>query len=230
MGHETVARFPLGKEGFIAEYDNAINSSVCGDLISHLSEDFQKVFTPGPTIGGINLAVKNCMDTSFMDPELYNNELMPHLHIYQDFQSHITSSIWTCLTDYIQHYSTLWSAPNVTTTGQRIQRYYKNYGYYREHCDGMPWDSISDKQEGKIRILAIVAYLNTVEDGGGTSFPLHNYTASAEVGKVVIFPTTWMFPHRGDVPYSNDKWIISSFVLSDVHKYNESEKIVNRIQ
>lgn len=229
MGQETVARFPLGKAGFIAEYDNAISPSICSDLISHLSEDFQSLFSPGPTIGGFNPAVKNCMDTSFMDPELYNEEKMAHLHLYQDFQSHITSSIWSCLTNYIQHYSTLWSAPGVVTTGHRVQRYYKNHGYYREHCDAMPWDSMTDKQDGKVRILAIVAYLNTVEDGGGTSFPMHNYTSAAEAGKVVIFPTTWMFPHIGSVPHSSDKWIISSFVLSDVHKEVDNQKIVNRI-
>lgn len=229
VGYETVAKFPLGKENFIAEYSNAIDPSVCSDLVSHLSEDFQTLFSPGPTIGGLNLAMKNCMDTSFMDPALYNDETMAHIGLYRGFEQHLTSSIWSCLTDYIQQYPTLWSAPEVVTTGHRIQRYYKNSGYYREHCDAMPWDSVIGNQEGKVRILAIVAYLNTVENGGGTKFPLHGYTSEAEIGKVAIFPTTWMFPHMGTVPHSSDKWIVSSFVLCDTFKENLSNKIVNKI-
>jgi hypothetical protein len=229
MGQSTVATFPLGKHSFIAEYHNAISPATCSDLISHLSEDFQLIFNEGPTIGGVNKSIKNSMDTSFMDPVIYNPEKMPHIGIYQNFEATIANAVWSCLTSYIEHYPTLWSAPNIVTTGHRIQRYYKNGGFYREHCDGFPWDASLDRQENRIRILAIVVYLNTVEDGGGTVFPLHNYTAQAEVGKIVIFPTTWMFPHMGGVPHSNDKWIVSSFVLCDSDWSQQKDEIVNHI-
>lgn len=219
---------PLGLSSGIIEYPNAIDESICRELISYLSQDFKDVFAPGPTLGGIMESMKRSMDTSFMNPDQYTPDRMPHLGVYQKINAIIHDTIWSCISDYIQHYRHLWTIPSCSITGARIQRYYKNYGYYREHCDGMPWDSDFDGN-GNIRILAVVAYLNTVSDGGGTNFPLHNYTASAEVGKIVVFPTTWQYPHLGTVPYSEDKWIISSFVNTTKLQIPQNEPVAENV-
>ena len=204
-------QMPLGLSSGIIEYPNAIDAEVCNELVLHLAQDFDKLFEPGPTIGGYMPSMKKSMDTSFMNPDQYNRDAMPYFNIYQKIDLIIYDALWSCISDYIQRYTHLWPMPECTTTGFRVQRYFKNYGYYREHCDGMPWDSDFDGS-GNIRILAAVIYLNTVKDGGGTHFPLHEYTSHAEVGKIVLFPTTWQYPHLGTVPYSEDKWIISSFI------------------
>ena len=60
--------------------------------------------------------------------------------------------------------------------------------------------------------------LNTVEDGGETFFEYQDVAIKPERGKIVIFPTDWTYLHGGKVPYSSDKWISTSFVLTAVQE------------
>lgn len=202
--------FPLGKAAGIAEYSNALDASMCNELISCLTEDFSTLFSTGPTIGGFNPYMKLCMDTSFMNPEQYTPNLK-YFRTYSEICNSFNTTVWSCIADYIEQFRDLWQAPNVHCTGFRIQRYERNVGYYRWHCDAVPWNPIADGTD-TVRILAVVVYLNTIDEGGGTYFPMHDLVTTAEVGKVVVFPTTWQFPHQGLVPLSSDKWIISQFI------------------
>lgn len=213
------ANFPLGKSSGIAVYENVFSDDFLSSLINAFSEDFQTLFYPGPTIGGVDPFIKLSHDSDFMSPDVYSPQLRNY-GLYMSAQAKIQHQIWSCIVDYIQEHRHLWPAPNVDLTGPRIQRYYRNAGYYREHCDGQPWYPPTAKHP--MRILAVVAYLNTVEDGGGTIFPLHDYVSEPVAGRLVIFPTTWQYPHLGAVPLSGDKWIISAFVTvrwSDTEMY-----------
>jgi len=201
--------YPVGKHCGIAVYDDVFDKGFLDNLLFALSEDFQTLFSPGPTLGGVDPFIKLCSDTNFMHPDTYVPE-MRNFDLYLESHRHIRHQIWSCIVNYVQEYRHLQGAPNMDITGSRIQRYARNAGYYREHCDGHPWLPASAKNPH--RILAVVAYLNTVTDGGGTIFPSHDYTSEAIAGRVVVFPTTWLYPHIGAVPLSGDKWIISSFV------------------
>jgi hypothetical protein len=33
-----------------------------------------------------------------------------------------------------------------------------------------------------------------------------------EAGKLLFFPATWTYPHRGMMPISNDKYIITGWI------------------
>ena len=62
------------------------------------------------------------------------------------------------------------------------------------------------------RYLAFLFYLNTVEQGGETIFEgSSNYVVFPKVGQAVVFPPNWQFPHRGKVPISGNKYIMSSY-------------------
>jgi hypothetical protein len=204
------AEYPIGQASGIAVYDNVFGQEFLGGLLQQLSMDFEQIFEQGPTIGGIAPFMKLCMDTELMNPTKFSPEKLRNFQYYENVTHEMTTSIWSCVVDYVQNNRHLWNAPSLGLTGMRIQRYFRNYGYYREHCDGLPW-LINDINE-PIRILAVVAYLNDISDGGGTHFPMHEYTSEPRAGRVVIFPTTWQYPHMGQVPLSGDKWIISSFI------------------
>ena len=222
------ASFPLGKDIAIAEYKNALDADKCAQLVSCLTEDFNTLFELGPTVGGYNPLMKNCMDTSFMNAEQYTPDLK-YFRIYSSICEEFNNDVWSCVADYVEHYQDLWSAPGLHCTGFRIQRYERNVGFYRRHCDAQPWFPIDDGTNSA-RILAVIVYLNTVEEGGGTSFPEHGLITKAEVGKVVIFPTTWLYPHQGMVPLSNDKWIISQFIncaVTPIQNENTKTPVVN---
>jgi len=91
------------------------------------------------------------------------------------------------------------------TTGYKIQHYQKNEGHFKWHFDALgpgAWD----------RQLAVIIYLNSVESGGETCFHRQNLKVRPVAGDAVFFPTFWTHMHCGEIPKSEDKYVISSFV------------------
>ena len=60
------------------------------------------------------------------------------------------------------------------------------------------------------RYLAFLWYLNDVEEGGETVFK--ELTVKPQIGKLLIFPPLWMYPHTGKPPISNKKYIMSTYL------------------
>jgi 2-oxoglutarate-Fe(II)-dependent oxygenase superfamily protein len=90
-------------------------------------------------------------------------------------------------------------------TDYKIQHYRKNEGHFKWHFDALgpgAWD----------RQLAMVIYLNSVGEGGETCFHGQNLKVTPVAGDAVFFPTFWTHMHCGEIPRSEDKYIISSFV------------------
>mgnify|MGYP006253925405 FL=1 len=76
---------------------------------------------------------------------------------------------------------------------------------FDEHVD------VIDHKSAK-RCLAMLFYLNDVEEGGKTIFPYHHKKFTPVKGSVIIFPPTWEYPHLGEPPVSNPKYIMSSYL------------------
>jgi len=68
---------------------------------------------------------------------------------------------------------------------------------------------VSDYSSAR-RFLSFMWYLNDVDDGGLTVFD--DLSVKPEEGKLIIFPPLWMFPHRGEPPVSNTKYILSTYL------------------
>ncbi len=75
---------------------------------------------------------------------------------------------------------------------------------FDEHVD------VIDHKSAK-RCLALF-YLNDVDEGGKTIFPHHHKEFTPVKGSVIIFPPTWEYPHLGEPPISNPKYIMSSYL------------------
>lgn len=87
----------------------------------------------------------------------------------------------------------------------RIKHYNEGVGFYSEHVDNV----------GQ-RMLAVIYYLETVEHGGETEFCNSTIESVKPVkGRVLVFPTTWQYPHKANIPISNDKYIIQGY-LNDI--------------
>ena len=86
----------------------------------------------------------------------------------------------------------------------RIKRYRAGRGNFLDHVD--VGDYISAR-----RFLVFFVYLNNVIEGGETEFPTLDLQVSPECGTILVFPATWTFLHRGNVPISNDKYILGSY-------------------
>jgi hypothetical protein len=102
-------------------------------------------------------------------------------------------------------------------TGYKIQHYRKNEGHFKWHFDAIgpgTWE----------RQLAMVIYLNSVEDGGETCFHRQDLEVKPIAGDAVIFPTFWTHAHCGQIPRSEDKYIISSFVSFAIPAVGQKEQ------
>jgi hypothetical protein len=61
------------------------------------------------------------------------------------------------------------------------------------------------------RALAMIWYLNDVEQGGETVFPSYHYEVKAQKGNCLVFPAYWNYPHLARKPVSGDKYTLNSF-------------------
>lgn len=92
----------------------------------------------------------------------------------------------------------------VHDTGYQIQR--TNPGeYYNWHHD---W--ICDEQNGS-RIFTYIWYLNDISKQGETEF-IDGTKIKPEQGKLLIFPATWSYVHRGVSPKYETKYICTGWM------------------
>ncbi|HEY2144752.1 MAG TPA: 2OG-Fe(II) oxygenase [Steroidobacteraceae bacterium] len=88
----------------------------------------------------------------------------------------------------------------------RIKRYFvEGDDQFQPHFDAL--DHASN------RYLVFIWYLNDVSRGGETVFPDLGMRIAAKAGRLLVFPPYWMFQHAGLPPKSNDKYIISTYLL-----------------
>ena len=69
------------------------------------------------------------------------------------------------------------------------------------------------------RKLVIQLYLNTIEEGGETEFLYINKRIKAEQGRLIIFPAAFTPTHRGNPPIGKDKYIVSTWAVSQDIKW-----------
>ncbi|QPN56546.1 2OG-Fe(II) oxygenase [Synechococcus sp. CBW1107] len=80
---------------------------------------------------------------------------------------------------------------------------------YTDASHGFDWHVDSTPPDN--RVLAGIAYLNSVEVGGETQFRGADAVAAVE-GRVLLFPPFWTHVHRGCPPISGPKYVITWFV------------------
>jgi len=84
------------------------------------------------------------------------------------------------------------------------QKYLPGKGYFGTHCESGAFN-VSE------RMLVWMIYLNTIENDGGTEFPVLNKTIKAESGKCVIWPASWTHMHNGVVAKHDTKYIVTGW-------------------
>jgi|TARA_B100001245_G_C22890623_1_gene428897 hypothetical protein len=91
------------------------------------------------------------------------------------------------------------------STSIKIQRYAPTQGYHVWHPD-----VTCNNNSG--RILVCLLYLNTIKEGGETEFLYQKMRVPAVQGTLVLFPTAWTHLHRGNPPFSGNKYIINTWL------------------
>lgn len=96
---------------------------------------------------------------------------------------------------------------NIIDTGYQIQKYKKNKGYYVNHVDSHIYNNKCIHN----RIITYIWYLNDISEGGETNF-VKNFKIKPVAGRLLLFPSTWSYPHAGLIPISSDKYIITGWI------------------
>lgn len=76
------------------------------------------------------------------------------------------------------------------------------------------WHYENSGLEVSPRKLVIQVYLNTIEEGGETEFLYMNKRIKAKQGRLIIFPAGFTHTHRGNPPIGQDKYIVSTWAIS----------------
>ena len=187
----------------IQVFENSISSRVCDNLIHKFEHNIYN--KKGTTIGGYQPDYKKSMDLTFGP-----NENTHFLEIFNLLNSKLSY--------YVNQYkkNTNFQLPtNFNCDYHMMMKYLKNDGLYKFHHDF----HINQTSQGEIddknttcRILTYLFYLNTIDEGGETEF-IDGTKIKPEKGKLLIFPATWPYIHKGNMPLSSNKYIVTGWLL-----------------
>ena len=183
-------------DDLIYEKKNALESKVCEDIIQRFRHDDRK-FQGVTTSGQVEIEIKKSMDLPISN--------------YDEWED-IDRILFASLAENLEEYSKtiiriidqpLWPE-RLKDNGYNVKRY-REGDYYHWHVDAQV------ERDGWTRTIACIWYLNEVEEGGDTEFA-YGRSIHPETGKLLLFPATWNFPHRGTPPKRGNKYIVTSFV------------------
>ena len=176
---------------FIHIYENALDDNICHFLISlfeQVSDKHERFDDDGkPNFTQFNLTE--------------NRELTTEIN---QVHNHIIRKIFEYRDKYYEFVDKRVFPQEHAFEQFRIKRY--NVGgedRFDTHVD------ITDHSSSR-RFLSFLWYLNDVESGGNTVFK--DLVIRPKAGTLVVFPPLWMFPHCGEPPISNPKYIMSSYL------------------
>lgn len=228
---------------FIEVYDNALSADFCQEFIKQFeNSNHQK---QGRTGGGVDISKKISQDIYLNEHEEFYPALQTILQAttlcLKNYISKYTFSLIGGISLTLNHpvtgEPTQITADNFAEIGEpnimnliqylfrldpiNAQKYEQgvgNYGYWHSEIYPQP-----NENKALHRVLLFLIYLNDVEEGGETDFYHQQRSIKPKAGTIVIAPCGFTHTHRGNIPISNDKYVLTSWML-----YNPAEKIYTK--
>ena len=180
---------------FIYVERSALPKSFCNNVIEKFEQDDRK--RQGQVGGGVCLEIKRSSDLSISELD--------------DWESY-DQAFFRCLNNGLKKYIRFLPEEYIKNkalselgndTGYQIQRTQPG-DYYIWHHD-----------QTKTRLVTFIWYLNDVKNGGYTEF-IDGTRIQPEAGKLIIFPATWDFLHRGVSPKNETKYLCTGWVHAEM--------------
>lgn len=218
MPQETVSNtfikdFPANDA--LCRYKNALSNELCDSLVELFNTNSEMSFA-GLTLSGLN-QIKKSVEIYLTSEDSNRTDA-----VKTNLDTEVWASLSLVMRDYQKKFDWLSDCPGIVDTGYKIQKYIANEGRYGEHIDGDPWSTIVTG-----RLCGVVCYLNDVEVGGETYFRYQDIRVKPEKGTVIVFPANWTHPHEALMPISNDKYIISTFLVAENLRHRNNYYIRN---
>jgi len=174
---------------FIQVYDNALTEKECETLIELFenNKNLHEIYTSDPIFSRLNLHAN-------ADKLLAHKDLITLMELRFKYFNNLYRKEYKDWVPYCERYENI-----------RIKKYNNNNtDEFKNHTDANSPDTAH-------RYLALMVYLNDVEKGGETEFSYLNLKIKPKMGRILIFPPFWMFPHAGLKPISNPKYLLSTY-------------------
>jgi len=194
MIEPTAAKASRDLRDYVRYYDDALPKEFCAQLVqnfeqaTHLQMPHGKGHQAGlDSSGWTELDVGRVADAAFMG--FFHSKIDNYLAEYNR-QLGLSLPI----------------PPSAKLDDLRIKRYRAGSGEnFQPHFDSY--------ERKSARYLVFLWYLNDVAEGGETAFIDIDMKVAPRAGRLLIFPPYWMYQHAGLPPVSNDKYIISTYLM-----------------
>ncbi len=218
---------------FIEVIDAALSPALCRELIDTFERSPHR--QPGRTGSGVDVQKKVSTDLYLSEHSQYQGLLaqviaatVPHAVAYfRKYHFALIAPISLTVRDPATGAPVALTHDNFAELGSdKVEQYMKalyrlgpiqaqkyeagsgNYNYW--HCEVYPQ---APHNEPLHRSLLFMFYLNDVAEGGQTEFYYQEKSIQPQAGRMVIAPAYFTHTHRGAVPVSNDKYILTSWIL-----------------
>jgi len=193
-------------DNYILEIPDALPKELCHEIINKFESDENKEQGKIGDNKIVDLSLKKSID-------LY---VTPSDEKWVNISHKLYDTLFKCLNKYICYvYDNFSKMPPIYNDIFLNKLIFSNYNIQKiEKNDQYVWHYDNPSCPDKIGVLNCIVYLNTLElDSGNTEFG-HGRKIRPETGKVLFFPSTWTFPHRGNVVKNDSKYILSLGVFS----------------
>ena len=180
---------------FIYIQKDALPRSFCNNVIQKFELDDRK--RQGQVGSGVRLEIKRSCDLSITGKE-----------DWVSYDEAFFKSLNNALKEYLKF------IPQEFIEFKALGRFEDDTGYQIQKTQ--PGDYyIWHHDQTKTRLVTFIWYLNDVKDDGYTEF-IDGTRIQPEAGKLIIFPATWDFLHRGVSPKTETKYLCTGWVHADM--------------
>lgn len=185
---------------YIGIYDSILEPRLCQKLIELFEADESSV---EEQTAGVH--VKNHLKRKGLEIDVSRNR-----EFVQKYSKVVLDGIFYSLELYKKQtgdiHSVIHNNSRECTLEQfRLRKYKQNDGFFSSHIDIMNCDTSN-------RFLVIMFYLNSVRKGGETDFPHLGMNVKPKEGRVLIFHPNFMFQHTGNMPLSDHKYTLQTYL------------------
>jgi|TARA_R110000823_G_scaffold236931_1_gene362539 nitrate reductase alpha subunit len=195
-------------EKYTLEIPNFIPSDVCDSIVQRFENDKRKAevvftFPVGDQYVTRNKNSTELTTNSYTDWEDISQIFLDYTtKAYNEYSKHLESTFSGYGDPMYPVYDKEINAKQILCSGFPIQRIGEGK-MYDWHHDGVNFKNF----------IQLIFYLNTLQEnqGGCTEF-IDGKKVRPEVGKVLMFPCSWTFPHKGGKVEEGYKYICSTYV------------------
>tara|TARA_R110000772_G_scaffold145599_1_gene255660 strand:- start:23 stop:631 length:609 start_codon:yes stop_codon:yes gene_type:complete len=186
-------------ENFIGMYDNYITEEECNKAIKLFENQYKFNKTMNRQV------FENASPLHKKDDQFFANS--DNIVVWWEELKSMIHNFDNAFKDY-QEKTGAFSAYQVPFhfTSLKIQKTLPTEGYHVWHIEhGAGFDNAS-------RAFVYSIYLNDVEEGGETEFLHFSKRVKPKKGRIVIWPASFPYVHRGNPPLSGEKYILTSWM------------------